>query len=130
MCPLLLVYALAPRALMFDQSGRVGVEAVRTARVRVGLRLVVMVRVQVRVVRSVRVTMVWPMRGCLCLAVMVLTELRLAMAVRMVVLVALWVVTTVAAEARVVVGMVSSHGLYLIELPKSQTLGAEHCSYC
>ena len=48
---------------MFDQSGRVGVEAVRTARVRVGLRLVVMVRVQVRVVRSVRVTMVWPVRG-------------------------------------------------------------------
>ena len=61
---------------------------------------------------------------------MVLTELRLAMAVGMVVLVALWVVTTVAGEARVVVGMVSSHGLYLIELPKSQTLGAEHCSYC
>ena len=63
MCPLLLVYALVPRALMFDQSGRVGVEAVRTARVRVDLRLAVMVRVRVRVVRSVRVTMVWPMRG-------------------------------------------------------------------
>ena len=95
---------------MFDQSGRVGVEAVRTVRVRVGLRLVVMVRVRVRLVQSARVTMVWPVRGCL--AVMVLTEMRVTVAAGIAVLVALWVVTVVAGA---VVGMVSSHGLYLMD---------------
>lgn len=109
MCLLLLVSALAPPALVSDQSGRVGVGRGWTARARVDLRLVVVARVRVRVVRSVRVTMVWPVRGCLCLAEVLLT----AMAVGTVVLGTLWVVAAVAGMAGVVVGMVSSHGLYL-----------------
>ena len=64
--------------LVFGQSGRVGVGAVRTVRVRVGLRLVVLVSVRVRVIRSVRVTVVGPVR--VCVTVMVLTAMRVVRA--------------------------------------------------